>query len=168
MNVPPLEFWVAHFINQHFEWYHMVPLVMSFFLAQFVAIPYFYFTVIREGTAAIIQAGASFRDFGNTADRYAFALEHTDASSTVLFEHYQCRYRYWFFVEWLYELLNFLFVTVAERFDRRIYWGAVGMRILYISTHVVLRSSQYWFHNVIAVVAGCAQLVMDGAVNQDI
>jgi hypothetical protein len=38
MNVPLLEFWVTHFVDQHFEWYHMVPLVMAFFLAQFVTV----------------------------------------------------------------------------------------------------------------------------------
>jgi hypothetical protein len=99
---------------------------------------------------------------------YGSALENVPASSSSLFELYRFHYRYWFFVEWGYELLNFVFVTIGERYNRKIYWVNFSMRLLYITTHILMKPSFYPFHNILYLISGCSQLAEDIAVLEDI
>jgi hypothetical protein len=127
MNIPLAEFWLEHFVSQKFYAHLTVLMVLTFVAAQFFAIPCFYLATISQGTAAIV---------GEAGTDYASGLERTETSSAALFELYRYPYRYWFFVEWGYELLNFALIMVAQRFNPLIYWANFAMRLLYITAHL--------------------------------
>jgi hypothetical protein len=78
-------------------------------------------------------------------------VENVDSSFGTFFELYRYPYRYWFLVEWVYELVNWALITFGQRYCREIYWANLCVRVIYVMSHLLLTPSIHCFHNVLSV-----------------